>query len=29
LSKLFSKKHSCCDSGCAAPTCGCEPTCGF
>jgi hypothetical protein len=30
LSKLFGKKHSsCCDSPCAAPACGCEPSCGF
>ena len=36
LKKLFSKKHSCCDSGCdmgcaPEPTCGCEiiePACG-
>jgi hypothetical protein len=30
LSRLFGKKHSsCCDSPCAEPACGCEPTCGF
>ncbi|TVP96723.1 MAG: keratin-like protein [Planctomycetaceae bacterium] len=27
LSKLFSKKSHCCEA--PAPTCGCEPTCGF